>query len=162
MKKINNRKSAFTLIELLVVVAIIGILAAVGVPAYQSYQDAAKKSTVTSNTDTVVKLLRNELMLASMGSSQTITSATPTTITFSGTNGANFISATNIKLNPYDSADTAPVKYGTSALTCDGSTGNLQAGQVQIANLGATITVTGCALDTDGTTYVPLITTGIK
>jgi prepilin-type N-terminal cleavage/methylation domain-containing protein len=39
-KPIN--KSAFTLIELLVVVAIIGILAAVGVVAYNGYTKSAK------------------------------------------------------------------------------------------------------------------------
>ena len=37
-----NNSKAFTLIELLVVVAIIGILAAVGVVAYNGYTEAAK------------------------------------------------------------------------------------------------------------------------
>ena len=42
-------KKAFTLIELLVVVAIIGILAAVGVVAYNGYTSAAKANSVKTN-----------------------------------------------------------------------------------------------------------------
>ena len=39
----------FTLIELLIVVAIIGILAAVGVVAYSGYTSGAKKSVTKQN-----------------------------------------------------------------------------------------------------------------
>ena len=47
----------FTLIELLVVVAIIGILAAVGVVAYNGYTASAKKNTLQTNFKNLEKKL---------------------------------------------------------------------------------------------------------
>ena len=54
-------KNAFTLIELLVVVAIIGILAAVGVVAYNGYTASAKKKATESKHQMAVKFIQNEL-----------------------------------------------------------------------------------------------------
>jgi prepilin-type N-terminal cleavage/methylation domain-containing protein len=50
-----KNKSAFTLIELLVVVAIIGILATIGLVTFNGFTDAAKKNVAISNYNSMVK-----------------------------------------------------------------------------------------------------------
>ena len=62
----NNQK-AFTLIELLVVVAIIGILAAVGVVAYNVYTGEAKIAVIKSRHAKVVKFINAELTVVAYG-----------------------------------------------------------------------------------------------
>ena len=56
-------KKCFTLIELLVVVAIIGILAAVGVVAYNGYTSNAKANASKANMDVIYKTWLNEKAL---------------------------------------------------------------------------------------------------
>ena len=60
-----NRK-AFTLIELLVVVAIIGILASVGVVAYNGYTASAKKNAIKQNFKLVQRFASAELIKCSL------------------------------------------------------------------------------------------------
>lgn len=55
MRKLRASRAGFTLTELMITVAIIGILAAIAIPNFVSYQNRSKRSEAMTNLAAVVK-----------------------------------------------------------------------------------------------------------
>ena len=104
---LNTKKKAFTLIELLIVVAIIGILAGVGIPMYNGYMANARVESANTNHNNVRSFIAATLTRCSSGAA-TVNINNANVACTDDVLPAAFVTYFNvINSNPYDSSDTA-------------------------------------------------------
>ena len=152
----RKKNKGFTLIELLVVVAIIGILASVGVVAYNGYTESAKKGASKSNHNSVKKWIQNELQKCSIDEAKAMPDSDGTKQLNCDDDGdpAKIITAVAASIgtaedfkNPWSTDNNA---VQASAGPGSGSCGKDHRGYSYLTNNSGKINIFTCTMQKDG------------
>ena len=135
----KNKNKGFTLIELLVVVAIIGILASVGVVAYNGYTESAKKAGVASNHANIMKTVGAELAKCNIDS-KTFVASTGSLLCSDKTTSGVVATATAAYIT--DKTDQYKNPYG--GVVMNSAATGVGAGQTSVTDDGSTVTIKSC------------------
>ena len=167
MKKLQK---GFSLVELLVVVAIIGVLAGVGIVGYQSYTDSAKSRVGIANFNSVKRFVETELTLlnnniqtvsGAISAGAACASVTPYTV-YSQTM-ANFVKGLtcyfdtngygNAFKNPFDAA-------GGNQVVFSGAPASMKKGNINVRFFPAANTTVNGAVIPSGSIFAGGSTSG--
>ncbi len=88
-RKLSSR--GFTLIEILIVIALVGILTAIALPAYQSYIMKSRARSATADLVTLSLVVENQYQKSLTYSTSSTATTTATTTAFSGWNPAQSV-----------------------------------------------------------------------
>ena len=123
MKNQQIKQHGFTLIELMIVIAIIGILAAVALPAYQNYTTKAKFSEVVAAGVSARQAM--DICYQTTGALSSCTNATEIGVNLSTLNGGLYVNSVAIASSQIVTTGTADVASKNYVLTATAAGGTL-------------------------------------